>query len=59
MRLGAFGAGSSYFASAIGLDITTDLVGTRDVAGWPAFERWTAHPEVGRNEHGHEGGEYR
>jgi len=23
------------------------------------FERWTAHPEVGRNEHGHEGGEHR
>ena len=22
------------------------------------FERWTAHPEVGRNEHGHEGGEH-
>ena len=21
------------------------------------FERWTAHPEVGRGEHGHEGGE--
>ena len=28
-----------------------------DAAGHE-FERWTAHPEVGRNEHGHEGGEH-